>query len=347
MRRGADAIERPEAEMAEIIHDIFLSYAREDLERVRHLVDAFKKRDCRIIWDLEVRTGKTWTQEIQDAIDRSLCIIIVWSRHSVRSEWVIEEALEAKDKMKEIIPVLLDDVTPPFGFRRLHAANLVDWDGDDRVESFVRLSRDVLKILRESRAAQPTAPEAGADSAAHRGTTTTQGHWLRVPDAAAVEEAARRVALTVYVAWVSEPLRGARVRIRRELEGRGHRVVPPAGDPPAESAIEDEVRRCLLQSDLSIHALGEQFLPLRGEADRSLDQLQLEAAAERSDKEPRFSRFIWLAGSEPIEDERQRTVIGNLLHKALGPRDELLEASMEDLLDLVLERLQRPQKMGG
>lgn len=109
--------------------DIFLSYASQDRDRVRPLVQAFERQGWSVWWDRRIPPGKTWHQIIQEALDDCKCVVVVWSQHSIKSEWVIVEAEEGKAR-GALIPVLIDEVRPPLSFRLIQAARLIDWQGE-------------------------------------------------------------------------------------------------------------------------------------------------------------------------------------------------------------------------
>jgi hypothetical protein len=48
--------------------DIFISYAREDWERVRPLRDVFSGQGWSVFWDLEIPPGQTWDSYIATAL---------------------------------------------------------------------------------------------------------------------------------------------------------------------------------------------------------------------------------------------------------------------------------------
>jgi len=103
--------------------DIFISYAREDEDHIKELVSALEQRGCSVFWDRRVPPGQTWRSHIGDALNSAQCVIVAWSRYSVNSRWVMEEADEGL-KRNALIPVLLDAVDPPLGFRSIQAAHL-------------------------------------------------------------------------------------------------------------------------------------------------------------------------------------------------------------------------------
>ncbi|MBV9764900.1 MAG: formylglycine-generating enzyme family protein [Acidobacteriaceae bacterium] len=68
------------------------------------------------------------------------------SRDSIASDWVLTEADEAK-RRGILVPALLDQVTIPFAFRRIHAASLVEWRGTLPSPEFDELVRAVSAVL--------------------------------------------------------------------------------------------------------------------------------------------------------------------------------------------------------
>ena len=106
--------------------DIFLSYAREDESRITNLVSALEAHGWSVFWDRRIPAGETWRSYIGSALQNARCVIVAWSSHSVESQWVAEEADDAKSR-GVLVPVLLDPVRPPHGFREIQAADISDW----------------------------------------------------------------------------------------------------------------------------------------------------------------------------------------------------------------------------
>ena len=111
--------------------DIFLSYATEDRERVRPLSSALEALGWKVFWDVQTPPAETWRHFIETQLQQARCFVVVWSKVSVASEWVLEEADEAKSQRKQRLSVVIDDLDKlPFGHRGPQAASLVGWDGD-------------------------------------------------------------------------------------------------------------------------------------------------------------------------------------------------------------------------
>ena len=126
--------------------DIFISYAREDHAQAARLARQFEAQDWSVWWDRTIPTGRTFDEVIEEAIDGAKCIMVLWSEHSVSSRWVRTEAQEGMDR-NVLTPVLIQDCKIPLAFRRIQAADLIQWDGQPQAESFQRLIQDVARLL--------------------------------------------------------------------------------------------------------------------------------------------------------------------------------------------------------
>ena len=107
--------------------DIFVSYHRSDRDKAKTLAEALEKKGWSVWWDRKIPPGKTFSQVIKEALDSAKCIIVLWSQESVKSDWVQNEAAEG-NRRKILVPALIEEVEIPFEFRRIQAANFVDWN---------------------------------------------------------------------------------------------------------------------------------------------------------------------------------------------------------------------------
>ncbi len=140
--------------------DIFLSYSSQDRERVRPLVQSLEQQGWSVWWDRRIPPGKTWRQVIQQALDDARCVVVVWSKNSIESDWVITEAEEGQSR-GVLIPALIDDVRPPLGLRMIQAARLTDWQGESSHHELESLLDAILAILGEPEPAKETTRQAG------------------------------------------------------------------------------------------------------------------------------------------------------------------------------------------
>ncbi len=128
--------------------DIFISYASEDRARAEALAHALEARGWSIWWDREIPLGKSFDDVIEKALADAKCAVVLWSAVSAASEWVRNEASEAK-RRGILIPVFLESVEPPLAFRLLNGADLRRWSGDSEDPEFLRLTERVVELLTE------------------------------------------------------------------------------------------------------------------------------------------------------------------------------------------------------
>jgi hypothetical protein len=127
--------------------DIFISYANEDRDRAAQLATFLETEGWGVWWDRRIPAGRTWRSVLEDALEDTRCMIVLWSENSVKSPWVAEEAEEARRLGKTLVPVLLQRVEPPMGFRTIQAADLIDWDGSARHPAGRLLVADLKSLL--------------------------------------------------------------------------------------------------------------------------------------------------------------------------------------------------------
>jgi TIR domain len=122
--------------------DIFISYAREDTETATRLAIELEARGWSVFWDRRIPAGQRFAEFISEQLAGAGCVIALWSRAANASDWVQEEAEEAR-KRSVLVPAFIERVDPPWGFRRIQAADLVDWKGQAVHEGFQQLLEDV------------------------------------------------------------------------------------------------------------------------------------------------------------------------------------------------------------
>ena len=107
---------------------IFLSYAHQDKAKAEALANALEHAGHDVWWDSHVRGGSEYAGEIEAALARADHVVVLWSKTSVKSAWVRDEASEGLDSGR-LLPVLLNSSRPPMGFRQVQAIDLSRWNG--------------------------------------------------------------------------------------------------------------------------------------------------------------------------------------------------------------------------
>lgn len=136
--------------------DVFISYASEDRERAAKLASALGERGWSVWWDRKIVAGQAFDHAIERELETAKSVIVLWSIHSVASEWVKNEASVASER-GVLVPALIDSVKLPLEFRRKQTADLIGWDGDLSHSGFQSLCEGI-SVSMGGVAPQPPIP---------------------------------------------------------------------------------------------------------------------------------------------------------------------------------------------
>ena len=138
--------------------DVFISYASEDRTRAKKLAEVLEAKGFSVWWDRNIVAGQTYDEVIERELETATSVVVLWSRHSVVSEWVKNEAQVAVER-GTLVPALIDAVKPPLEFRRKQTADLIGWDGDLGHAGLDALHRGVsAHVARDIPTQPPSAP---------------------------------------------------------------------------------------------------------------------------------------------------------------------------------------------
>ena len=101
--------------------DVFISYSQKDRDVARGLADLLSDCGYDVWWDYELVGGVKFRNTIKEELAKAKAAIVIWTPNSVESDWVIEEAEEAKQTQKLIATRTdgFDYRAIPLGFRSL------------------------------------------------------------------------------------------------------------------------------------------------------------------------------------------------------------------------------------
>lgn len=160
--------------MADRVANVFISYARRDRDRVRGLAAALEDEALSVWWDPNLVPGKRFRDIIARELSAADSVVVVWTAASVQSDYVQDEAEEARER-GVLVPITLEPIKPPAGFRQVQAADLSQWTGSRQHPEFRMLLTAVRTLVEAARAAAESegsaepgafAPEAKADEPA-------------------------------------------------------------------------------------------------------------------------------------------------------------------------------------
>jgi len=122
--------------------EIFISYSREDRDWVERLASQLQSEGFSVWWDWDLLVGKRYRETIDSELQTCKAAVVVWSQHSIQSDFVRDEAEEAQQR-NILVPVLKEMVRPPAGFRQIQTADLSTWTGDGSHAEFRRVMRGI------------------------------------------------------------------------------------------------------------------------------------------------------------------------------------------------------------
>jgi TIR domain/PAN domain len=128
--------------------DVFVSYAHGDRPFVVKLVRALEQAGCKVWWDTELTPGDAFSPVIQKSLEQARCVIVVWSKAALNSRWVPDEAGVGL-KRGVLVPVRIEGVEPPLGFRQVHDVDFTDWRGDAAAPQVQALVGGIRKLLKD------------------------------------------------------------------------------------------------------------------------------------------------------------------------------------------------------
>jgi formylglycine-generating enzyme required for sulfatase activity len=155
--------------------EIFLSYARSDKKRAHIFAEALEQHGCSVWWDPKILGGSRFDEVVQEKLNAAECVIVLWSKDSVQSDWVKDEAGRARRKL---VPVFIDDVKIPIGFGRIHTLNFIDWQGTLPHPELDLLLQSVAKMVGRPIPEQKKEPEVIENSIGMKFALMSAGEFM-------------------------------------------------------------------------------------------------------------------------------------------------------------------------
>lgn len=106
--------------------DIFISYSRDDRPRVEPLAEALVSAGYSVWWDRNLAGGSRYLNETEAELKAAKAVLVVWTKTSVGSHWVADEAGAGRDTGR-LLPISLDGTAPPLGFRQFQVIDFSHW----------------------------------------------------------------------------------------------------------------------------------------------------------------------------------------------------------------------------
>ena len=159
---------------------VFLSYSRADQAQAQRLAQVLEEAGLQVWWDTLIEGGAAFAKSIEAALVASDAVIVLWSRNSIASDWVLDEAARGRD-LKKLVPLSIDGTEPPLGFRQYQSISLAPAEGGFSEASMQAVLRAVLPLAgREPMPRPATSPllttnKAAPPNASRRGLLIAGG----------------------------------------------------------------------------------------------------------------------------------------------------------------------------
>jgi len=140
---------------------VFLSYARDDVGAAKQLAACIDAAGHQVWWDRQIEGGSRFSTEIDRELKGADAVVVIWTKSSVESPWVQDEAAEGRDNGR-LVPILLGTDKPPLGFRQFQSIDFGDWDGKEDPPALDALIRAIAQKCKEPEATPANAKQSAS-----------------------------------------------------------------------------------------------------------------------------------------------------------------------------------------
>lgn len=288
--------------------DIFISYKREDRPTAEQLSRALQQLGFEVWWDFELLSGENFRKAIRAIIDQCKVAVVVWSKTSAESSFVLDEASYAL-RLGRLCPVRIDAVELPLGFGQTHVDDLSDWEGELSHSGFQTLVKSIeQRVGRRARFGSGASP-------LERQTATAELEAFKAAQLAGSVNALRTFTsnfpATAFAAFVRDQIETMETEAAAKSRTRGMPTLaestPTAPAPTTGSAHTRWSWKLVAASVAAIAAVGVGLVMFNDAARQAQEQAEVvraKAQEERVATEERARELEKQAATERAARER-------------------------------------------
>lgn len=89
---------------------MFVCYSHHDISLIEQEAEWLRRQGFKLWYDDHISAGHAWSEELAEAITGASAVLYFISRHSVSSQYCIDELHFAKDKMVPVLTIEVEEV---------------------------------------------------------------------------------------------------------------------------------------------------------------------------------------------------------------------------------------------
>lgn len=132
--------------------DVFLSYARANLGAAKHVAANLRSAGFSVWFDENLPAHRAYSEVIEEQLDSADCVVVLWSKEAVSSQWVRSEANRARETGR-LVQARLDGARLPMPFDQIQCADLRSWSGKKRTSAWQAIEESVGALAAGERPA--------------------------------------------------------------------------------------------------------------------------------------------------------------------------------------------------
>lgn len=151
----------PWALMGAGMADIFISYSKQNRDLAERVERGLRRAGYTVWWDNSLTPQESWQTTLERELTTAQVVLVLWTKESVKSEWVLIETEKARS-LGKLQQALCDEVEVPMFASRIQYADLRSWQGEEDHRDWQRLTRWIAdRIGRREEAVANPETEAG------------------------------------------------------------------------------------------------------------------------------------------------------------------------------------------
>jgi TPR repeat protein len=226
--------------MAPPSYDVFISYQRRDRQRAGRVRRWLQTLGWSVYWDGLFPAGENYQDHLKPALEHSRCILVLWTPHSVKSEFVADEASYGL-RREVLVSVVVGEVELPDFARGVQYITWPRW-GNPSPRALTEL---VEAIARKHGEAAPSLGTPRLPRTTWSATRIVSAAWVALAIAATVAAAAlvganlqrARPSHTDALVAVVEPVAPVPAALEPQAIDAGRERLVDKSDPASGTAV--------------------------------------------------------------------------------------------------------------